>query len=365
MKKILLIGNNDVGLYKFRCELIQRLLDKNYKVFISTPYGKYISKLEKMGCRYIALEYNRAEKNPLKELKLLIAYHHLIAKDTYDAVLLYTIKPTLYAGLICRIKKIPYLVNITGLSAVLVDTKILKNLCFILYRLVMKHANMVFFQNQSNLDLFTKRNIVSKNKKLIPGSGVNLKEHTYETYTEERKLKILYVGRITKVKGMDEWLEAIELSKEKWSDFVFEMIGECDSYYQEKIQNLHAKKKIIYYGICENPHEYMKKAQAVIMPSYGEGMSNVLLEASACGRPILASNVPGCREILIEGVTGLSFEPHSVKSIMEALQKFRNLSSEQRKQMGIKGREHVENHFSREIIVNEYMKEIEKICGVT
>lgn len=363
MKKILLIGNDAMGLYKFRRELIQRLLEEHYKVFISTPYGDYIPELEKMGCRYIALDYNRAGTNPLKELRLLAAYSRMIKRNRFDAVLLYTIKPTLYAGLICRMRNIPYLVNITGLSAVLVDTKILKNICFALYRPVLRHANMVFFQNQANMDFLSRKNVVAGNKKLIPGSGVNLKEHKYEPYTEDGKLKILYVGRITRVKGMDEWLKAIDVLHGKWKDLAFEMIGECDSLYQEQVKRMQAQKKLTYHGLCRNSHEYMKHSQAVIMPSYGEGMSNALLEASACGRPILASKVPGCNEILIEGITGLGFEPHSVGEIVKAIEKFRSLSKEQREQMGVKGREHVEKHFSREIIVNEYMKELRKICG--
>lgn len=364
MKKILLIGNNDTGLYKFRLELMQRLLDEQYRVYVSTPYGGYIPELEKMGCRYIPLEYDRAGKDPLAELKLLAAYSHMIGKGRFDAVLLYTIKPTLYAGLVCRMRKAPYLANITGLSTVLVDTKVLSSVCFALYRLALKTADMVFFQNRANMDLFVKRKAVPGRRKLIPGSGVNLSQHPYEAYAEDGRLRILYLGRITKVKGMDEWLEAVRLLQGRQEGLAFEMAGECDGAYKEQIEHMQSQGMLTYHGVCRDPHQYMKAAQAVIMPSYGEGMSNVLLEASACGRPILASNVPGCSEILIEGVTGLGFEPHSVSGIVEAVGKFRALSKEQREQMGREGRRHVERHFSRDIIVDAYMKEIRKICGV-
>lgn len=362
MKKVLLIGNNATGLYKFRNELIQRLLTENYQVFFSTPYNDYIPLLEKMGCTYIRLEYNASGKNPLQELKLMRDYHQRIKQCGCDIALLYTIKPTLYAGLVCRRLSIPYIANITGLSPVLSEPGFLKNICFFLHKFVLKRADMVFFQNQSNMDLFVKRHAVSNRIKLIPGSGVNLQEHKYERYTEDGKLRILYVGRIVKVKGIDELLEAIEILNSKYNDLIFEMVGSCHSDYQEKIDHMHNKKQIIFHGARMNPHEYMKKAQAVIMPSYSEGMSNVLLEASACGRPILASDVQGCREIVVNGVTGIKFEPHSVNSIVEAIEKFRSLSKEQREQMGTEGRKHVENNFSREIVVNAYMNEIEKIC---
>lgn len=362
MKRILLIGNNATGLYKFRNELIQKLLAENYEIFISTPYNDYIPLLEKMGCTYIKLEYNASGKNPLQELKLIRSYYQRIKQCRCDIALLYTIKPTLYAGLACRKLDIPYIANITGLSPILSEPGFLKNICFFLYRFVLKHADMVFFQNQSNMNLFVKMKAVSSRIKLIPGSGVNLKEHNYEHYKEDGKLRILYVGRIVKVKGIDELLEAIEILSERYHDLIFEMVGSCDNAYQTKIENLHHKKQIIYYGSRMNPREYMKDAQAVIMPSYGEGMSNVLLEASACGRPVLASNVQGCREIVIDDVTGFRFEPHNANSIVEAVEKFRSLSKEQREQMGIEARKHVENNFSREIVVNAYMDEIEKIC---
>lgn len=364
MNTVLLIGNDDQGLYKFRRELIAELLNNGYSVDISTPYGPYIPMLQDCGCNFIPLEFNRRGKNPLGELRLLIKYGKLIKKKKYCVVLLYTIKPTLYGGLICRIRRIPYIANVTGLSPALAGSELLKRLCFIVYRSALKRVNVLYFQNKQNLEVFKENRVTAQKVKLIPGSGVNLQEHKYEEYTEGEEIKILYVGRITKVKGMDEWLRAISILNEKKKNLVFEFIGECFEPYKEEIERLHSEKKIIYYGKSKNPHEYMKNAQAVIMPSYGEGMSNVLLEASACGRPILASAVPGCKEILVDGVTGIEFQPHSVESILEAVDRFLCLTREQRRQMGLNGREHVEKYFSRDIVVEEYMKEIKKICEV-
>lgn len=362
MKTILILGNNDQGLYKFRREIIQELLNKKYNVIISTPYGEYIPILERMGCQYIALEYNRAGKNPFDELKLIKGYADMIKEVRCDAVLLYTIKPTLYAGLVCRIRKIPYVVNITGLSPALTTSAMLRNICFALYRLILKKADIVFFQNREHLKLFLKMKAVGNNYKLIPGSGVNLKEYTYQQYSEDKKLRILYIGRITKVKGIDELLQAIKILNHESNDFIFEFVGECDEQYREKIERLHKKKQIIYYGVCASSHEHIKNAHTVIMPSYGEGMSNVLLEASAIGRPILASNVSGCKEILKEGITGFGFEPHSVEGIITAIKRFQKLTAEEREKMGMAGRKHVEKSFSREIVIKSYMEQIDKIC---
>ncbi len=363
MKTILILGNNDGGLYRFRRELIETLLTKEYKVFISTPYGDYIPELEKMGCEYKELDYNRLGKNPLKEITLLFSYHKIIKECKCDLVLLYTIKPTLYAGIVCRVKKIPYIVTITGLSQALSVAKIIRKLCFMIYRFVLRHADCVFFQNKTNMDLFAEENAIKENACLIPGSGVNLNENKYEEYSEDDKFRILYVGRITRIKGITELLDAIDILKKCHKNLVFEFVGECDEHYEKQIKQLHEEKKIVYYGVSKNPHENMRKAQAVIMPSYGEGMSNVLLEAAACGRPILASDVPGCREIVLDGVTGFSFSPHKADSIIDAVEKLIFLTKEKREKMGKMGREHVERTFSREIIINKYMEEIQKVLG--
>lgn len=359
--KVLILGNCDYGLYKFRKELIQRFLKEKYEVVISTPYGECIPLLEKMGCRYISLDYDRAGKNLLAEWSLLVGYRRILKKGKYDVVLLYTIKPVLYAGLLCRIRKVPYIANITGLSPAVTESSILKRICFFLYRRVLPYAGRVFFQNKENLRLFQQNRASGKNWVLVPGSGINLQEHCYEPYQEDKVIQILFVGRIVRLKGIGELLEAIEELYQKRLDVAFGFVGECDEAYLDRIEKMVREGKLVYYGFCAHPHEYMKKAQALILPSYGEGMSNVLLEASACGRPVLASNVAGCREIVQEGVTGFLFQPHSAKSIVEAVKKLRDLTKEEREQMGIAGRKYVEKHFSRDIVICKYMEETERI----
>lgn len=356
--KVLIIGNYDEGLYKFRLELIQKLLAENHEVVVSTPYGEYIPKLQALGCVYQDIEYNRAGKNIFAEIRLLHNYRKLLKADKYDMVLLYTIKPTLYAGLICRQRKIPFIVNITGLSPALTRSELLSELCFMLYRKVLRHAKVVFFQNKENMELFERKKTLQNNARLIPGSGVNLMQHTLEKYEESDILQVLFVGRITKVKGIEELFEAIEIAHDKELPMKFAFVGMCDSVYEDRIHNMDAEGKLKYYGRQDNVHQFMKESQAVIMPSYGEGMSNVLLEASACGRPVLASDVTGCRDIVREGETGYLFETHSGQAIVEAFEKLLALTKQQREQMGVNGRIYVEKNFSRKIVVDEYMKQI-------
>lgn len=360
-KKILILGNNDVGLYKFRRELMDALVQQGHEVSFSVPHGDTVPLIEQIGCKYLPLDYERKGKNPIQELQVVKRYARMIQKKKFDVVLLYTIKPTLYAGIICRMKGIPYIANITGLSPALGSSKLLQRLCFFVYRRVLPHAQMVYFQNKENMRLFMERKTLRKgHAQLIPGSGVNLQEYAYQEYQDSEQMRILYIGRITKVKGIDDWLDAIEILSQDGEDYIFDFVGDCDEEYKERIERLHAQGKVVYHGVAPSSIEYMRDAQAVIMPSYGEGMSNVLLEASATGRPILASNVCGCREIVREGKTGFLFEPHDANSIVEAVRRLKGLSFEERRKMGILGRKYVENHFSRDIIVNSYLEQINR-----
>ena len=360
MKRLLILGNNDMGLYRFRKELIEALVGMNYKVFFSVPYGPYAEKIKASGAFYKQLNFDTASKNPIHEVQAIRQYGKLIREVNPDVVLMYTLKPSLYAGIQCEKYKIPYIVNITGISPVFVEGKFLGKVILRVYKRILNHAKAVFFQNQANHQLF--HNIgVKGNCILIPGSGVNLTEHVYEEYMRYDKIRILFVGRVLRLKGMSELLQAIEMIQSRRNDIEFWIVGPCNNEYQEELKRMQNEEKLIYYGSQDNVHAFVKECNALILPSYSEGMANVLLEAAASGRPVLASSIPGCEETFIEGKSGFGFEKASVDSIVSNILKFCDLSFEMQKEMGIAGRKHVEQNFSRTIIINKYKKEISKI----
>lgn len=364
MKRVLILANNDIGLYNFRKELIEKLLEKGFEVAITLPYGKKVDRLIQMGCSYYETSIDRHGTNPITDMKLLQNYKKILKEYNPHVVLTYTIKPTIYGGMACQKQKIPYIANITGLGTAVEQGGLKQKLILTLYKKAFKKVNMVFFQNQKNQSFFKEQGLSIPNQRLLPGSGVNLNAHCYEPYPKkDDTVRFLFIGRMMKDKGIDELLVAAQRITEKYSHVFFDFIGFCEADYKGKAQLefLHRQKIINYMGHQDAIHEHIKAHHALIHPSYHEGMANVLLEAAACGRPVLASNIPGCQEAFDEGITGFGFEPKNVDDLVRAIEKFIALPYEKKKAMGIAGRKKMEREFDRQIVVDVYMEEIENI----
>lgn len=361
MAKILILANNDVGLYKFRKELIEELIDK-YEVHISLPYGEYVPKLKALGCKYIDTPINRRGTNPITDIKLIMKYNDIIKNIMPNVVLTYTIKPNIYGGLACKTLGVPYIANITGLGTSIENAGLMHKVTLRLYKSGLKKAKCVFFQNEANRNFFLDKCLVTSKTALIPGSGVNLKQHCFEDYPDDSNgLKFLFIGRIMKDKGIGELLKAAPRIKAKYSNVQFELIGDSEENYTEQIKVLEEQGIIKYYGQQRDVHSFIKNSHATILPSYHEGTANVLLESASSGRPVIASKVPGCRETFEEGVSGFGFEVRNTAALVNTIEKFIQLPYEDKKQMGIAGRLKVEREFDRQIVIDSYMEEIHNL----
>jgi galacturonosyltransferase len=229
-----------------------------------------------------------------------------------------------------------------------------------MYRIGLKKATCVFFQNESNKDFFMKKKIVYSNYRVVPGSGVNLTDFAYQEYSNEGKIRLLFIGRLMKDKGIIELFETAKYYKDKQSNIEFHIIGFSEAEFDTELKELIANDTIHFYGQLSDVREHIKLCHAIILPSYHEGISNVLLEAASIGRPILASNIPGCKETFDEGISGIGFEPKNVSSMIEAIDKFINLSYEMKRKMGYNARRKVELSFDRKIVIDAYLEEISK-----
>lgn len=360
MKKVLVLANSDIGLYRFRKELITEL-NKEYRVFISLPYGDYIHKLEELGCKYIKTQIARRSTNVFKDIILLIKYILIFLTVKPDLVLTYTIKPNIYGGIVSRIFKIPYIVNITGLGTAVENRSLLQSAILKLYKIALGKAKCVFFQNRENLDYFRVRGVYGNYAKLLPGSGVNLMEYPLLSYPFDDKIHLLFIGRIMKEKGINQYLEAAKEVKEQYPNAYFHVIGFCEENYEPILSEMQKEGIILYHGMQNDIVKYLRISHCTVHPTYyPEGMSNVLLESASCGRPIITTNRSGCKEIVDDNVNGFLVKPQDSKDLINKIKLFISLDYASKKNMGLASRKKVEKEFDRKIVINEYLKEVKK-----
>ncbi len=358
MMKILVLSNYAMGLYKFRKELIEELCKDN-EVCIALPDGEFVLELKELGCKFIQFEFNRRGMNPVSDLKQIKRYVSVINDVKPDVVLSYTIKPNVYGGIACQLTKTPYIANVTGLGTSIENGGFLGFISTTLYKIGLKKAKCVFFQNKNNKELFENRKIVKGKTRLIPGSGVNLSNHIIEEYPAENDdIKFLFVGRIMKDKGINELLEAFETIHNKYPNTSLDIVGGCDEDYEDILKDKQENGYIKYHGQQNEIHSFYKNSHCTVLPSYHEGLANVMLESASTGRPVITSRVPGCIETFDEGITGFGCDAKSAESLADAMEKFIILPYDEKVKMGIAGRKKVEKEFDRNIVINAYIEEI-------
>jgi len=366
--KILILTNYANGLWLFRKELLLAFMEDGHEIYVSLPPDENVDKLRTLHVKIIETPFERRGNNPVKDFQLFRTYIRLLKNERPDVVLTYTIKPNLYGGLACRLKRVPYLCNITGLGTAIEDGGLLSKVLLQFYKVSIKKAKRVFFQNIKNRKFMNSYGIAVKNSMLLPGSGVNLREHSFVPYPAEAGgITFLAVIRIMKDKGIEEYLDAAKAMKEKQGQLKlhFWLAGEYEEetrhQYEPVIQDLEQKGIIKYFGHIDNVGEVMAQSHIIVHPSYHEGLSNVLLEAAACGRPVLASNISGCIETFCEGESGYAFAAKSTGALVAAMEKITALSEDRRRLMGTAARAWVETHFDREIVINAYREELSKL----
>jgi len=360
--KILILSNSSVGIWQFRRELVQRLLEVKHSVYLSVPREQYFDEFEKLGVHCIETRISRHGVNPFADFRLFLNYLSMIRKIKPDIVFSYTIKPNVYGGMACQACKVPYLANVTGLGTAIQNGGLLQKISLMLYKMGLKGAKRVFFQNSENHRFMVDKGIVSAPTTILPGSGVNLEHFAYEDYpSDENGIRFLFVGRIMRDKGICELLEAARAIKGEYSNVAFDVVGGYDGAFETIIRNAHDEGIIKYHGMQNDVRPFYRACHCVVLPSYHEGMANVLLEGAATGRPLIATNIPGCREIFEQDVTGFGCEARNAESLYAAVKKFIGLPSGIRITMGKKARERMEQHFSRDIVIGKYLLECENM----
>lgn len=374
---IALLTNNDDDVYCFRLELIQAIISSGYRMLISCPDGPKFDVMNEIGMKkgeefiYDNPPIDRRGTSVVKEVRLLLHYRKLFNKYKPSVILTYTAKPNVYASLVAHSLHIPVINNITGLGSVINEKGIKRKTIMALFKKAYSGSSCIMFQNSANMQLAKELGWVKGDYKLIPGSGVALERYPVQEYPdggngiEGETIIFNYIGRILHDKGVDDYIEAAKRIKKKYPKTEFNMLGfiePTESHYEAELKEL-AEKGIVYYrGSQKDIKPWIKRSHAIIHPStYGEGMSNVLLENASSGRPIITTDNPGCKETVEDGVTGIIYHGSDINGLVHAIEEFLSMDNSDRKLAGEKGRKRVERYFSRSIVINTYLDKIQSL----
>ena len=369
---IALLTNNDDDIYCFRKELIEEIIDAGYEMLISCPDGEKFELMKHIEYRYDDPVIDRRGTNIVADLKLFLHYLKLFIKNKPSVVLTYTAKPNVYAGIAAYLLGIPVISNVTGFGSVLNEGGLKQKLIMSLFKFSFRRSACVMFQNSTNMKLAEDSGMVKGEYRLIPGSGVNTERYPLQPYPdggngkEGDKVVFNYIGRILHDKGVDDYIEAAKRIKAEYPNTEFNMLGfiePTEMHYKKLLSELEEKDIVKYRGSQKDIKPFVTASHATIHPStYGEGMSNVLLESASSGRPIISTDNPGCLETFIDGETGFIYHGGDVGALCEQVKKFLALPNEERKTMGKKGREYIKANFSRRIVVEAYLEKINSLC---
>lgn len=359
--KILIICNYSSGLYRFRGMLIEELAKKGHTVKAIVPElddeneKKAENDLKKIHCALKRVPMERRGMNPVKDLGLFHKYYKTVKKMKPDLVITYTIKPNIYGGMACRLLKIPYAVNITGLGTAFQNDGMLRKMVTIMYRAALRKAKIVFFENEENRNIMVDYQIIKKNKTyVLPGAGVDIEHFAYAEYPiDDSEMKFLFIGRVMQEKGIDELFAAMRRLRAEGYKCSLTVLGGFEENYSEKMKNYAAEGWLHYEGYQEEIRPFIAKSHCFVLPSWHEGMANTNLENAAMGRPVVTSNIHGCLEAVEDGVTGFLCEKQNSDDLYQKMKKMCDFSYDERRTMGIAGRKRMEEAFDKKIVVKE------------
>jgi glycosyltransferase involved in cell wall biosynthesis len=368
---ILLTGNTTFKLANFREGLIRRVLAHGHRVTVVAPPDEYVEKIRALGCDFVPLQMDRNGASPIAEARLLLSIFDVIRRARPDVVFSYTIKNNIYSGIACRGLGIPFVPNVTGLGPTFNATGLLNLTVRALYRVAFRKARAVFFQNSSDLELFTGSRLVSKDRvRLLPGSGVDLNRFSATPLPESGEvIRFLLVARLLWDKGVGVYADAARKVRETFPQAHFQLLGPLDPDSKSGVSKADLEKWIAegvvdYLGSTQEVIPFLQAAHCVVLPSYyREGTPRSLLEAGAIGRPIITTNMPGCRDVIVEHESGYLITPRDADQLAAACEAFLELAPEAQAAMGQTSRRHIAGNYDEEIVIGAYLETLKHLSG--
>jgi len=368
-KKIAVIENGLFSTYTMRDGLMQRLLKEGYDVTILTHTNTFVSNVEKTGLHVINI--GSGNLNPFKVLKYVFNLYSALKKLQPDVCLTFSIRPAIWGNFITRYLKIPTITNITGVGPLFTSKNFAYKTARFIYHFALRKTKKVFFQNFDDMNLFLQNKFVCKEiAERVPGSGVDYMKFAPQNNDDKKEdnFIFLFIGRLIKDKGIFEFVEAARILRKKYPKIIFNVIGpfwhqnlKSNTITKSDLQNWIVEGIIDYEGEKKDIRKFIARADCIVLPSYREGTSNILLEAASMEKPIVTSNTTGCKEIVEDGVTGLLCQVKDSADLAKKMEEMFLLCSEQRKLMGKKARQKIIKEFDKEIVLAAYLKSIDEV----
>lgn len=372
-KKILITSNIIWTISTFRRYLIQELIEKGYEVVCVADIDDFseisIDVITSLGANFIHIPLDRKGINPVYDLLYFFKLLKLFKKEQPNLIINYTVKPVIYGSLAARIAKIPSFAILTGLGSSFIRQGILTKIIFSLYKLSLATTTKIFFLNKTDQEIFLTHKLCSSQKAyLLPGEGIDTEEYKQCATIPSEKIRFLLIARLLKDKGIYEFIEAAKIVKVRFPESDFLLAGGFDEGNPTAIKPIEVEQwisdgTICYLGKTDTIIDFFSQADVIVLPSYREGLSRLLLEAASCQKPLIATNVPGCQELVHENINGFLCEPGNTYSLVQAIEKMLSLNKTNRKNFGLQSRKIVVENFGKEKVNAIYLDAIQEITG--
>jgi glycosyltransferase involved in cell wall biosynthesis len=363
--KIAVVLNTSWNIYNFRLNLIKSLLEEGHNVVAIAPKDEYTPKLIAAGCTYEEVKMDSRGANPLKDLALTFELFRIYKRQRPEVILHYTIKPNIYGTFAASALKIPVINNVCGLGTAFINKNLVSKIALRLYKLAFRFPKLVYFQNNDDKEFFQNANIIKDiQSDVLPGSGVDLEKFIpADKDFNESPFTFLLISRLIHDKGILEYIDAIEILKSKGVNARFQILGHLDEKHARGIEKALVDKWVAedaveYLGSTDDVRPYINDSDCIVLPSYREGTPRSLLEAASSAKPIVATDVAGCNNIVEHEVNGLLCEIKNANDLADKMTHIFSLDSSSLKKMGDAGRAIVEARFSEKIVIEKYLSSI-------
>ncbi len=367
--RIAIVINTAWNIYNFRMGLIRSFLAKNYEIHTIAPADGYEGYLTEAGCQHHSVVLDNKGSNPKNDIHYIYQLYKVYRKVKPDVILHFTIKPNLYGTLAAKLLGIPVINNVSGLGTVFLRENRTSKIARTMYRYLFQFPEKVFFQNKDDLQYFIRQGLVKEEiTALLPGSGVNINYFYPAPFARNRTFVFLLAARLIQDKGIREYAEAARILKKQHLNAQFWLVGfKDDSPFgidESTLQRWKEEGLVDYKGSTDTIRDVIRLADCVVLPSYREGTPRSLLEAASMGKPLVATNVPGCIEVVENGVNGFLCESHNAEDLASQMAQMMLLDDEALEKMGRASRQKIENTFDENLVIQKYQKAVAEILHV-